>query len=674
MKGPLKTTLKTTFAVTALALGVLGAAPQAEAAGTLTPLGSASQPIRIVDHDVQVTINNGFAKVSVTQRFNNPNDHVLEAVYSTPVPESAALSEMEILAGETRLAGEVLPKQQAKQVYEEEKAAGNDAGLAVKNGYQDYEFRVTPLPPNTDVTVNFVYYQPLAIDTGVGRFVYPLADGGTDEVAKSFWARNETVESSFSIDLTLKSAWPVADVRAPGLENVAQITKTGEDTWQLRADRNGGTLANDFVFYYRLADDLPGRVEVIPYKAAKDKPGTFMMVVTPGVDLQPLQNGADYVFVLDTSGSMAGKIRTLAKGVTQAIGKMQPQDRYRIVEFNSNARELVDWTAATPENVQSTIARLEQVGTNGSTNLYDGLHEALADLDNDRVTSIVLVTDGVTNTGVIEPKEFAKLLSQYDLRVFGFLMGNSANWPLMRVITEATGGFYSGVSNDDDIVGQIMLAKSKVLSEAMHDVDLKISGGGTHDIAGRVGRKIYRGQQVVLFGHYDKPGEAEVTLKAALSGEDKTYRAKFILPEIATDHPEIERLWAMAKVEDLEKAAMLGLTEPVEAQDAIRDIGVKYQVVNDETAMVVLRDEAFAQRNIARNNRDRVAIERAAQAQRNAAPVQNHRVDNTAHGNSAPMFPGKSHSLGGGGGALDAPTLLVLLLVGLAGVMRRRSA
>lgn len=668
----MKTTLKTTFAVTALALGVLGASPQAEAAGTLTPTGAASQPIRIVDHDVQVTINNGFAKVSVTQRFNNPNDHVLEAVYSTPVPESAALSEMEVLAGETRLAGEVLPKQQAKQVYEEEKAAGNDAGLAVKNGYQDYEFRVTPLPPNTDVTVNFVYYQPLAIDTGVGRFVYPLADGGTDEVAKNFWARNETVENSFSIDLTLKSAWPVADVRAPGLENVAQITKTGEETWQLRADRNGGTLANDFVFYYRLADDLPGRVEVIPYKAAKDKAGTFMMVVTPGVDLQPLQNGADYVFVLDTSGSMSGKIRTLAKGVTQAIGKMQSQDRYRIVEFNSNARELVDWTAATPANVQHTIALLENVGTNGSTNLYDGLHEALADLDNDRVTSIVLVTDGVTNTGVVEPKEFAKLLAQYDLRVFGFLMGNSANWPLMRVITEATGGFYSGVSNDDDIVGQIMLAKSKVLSEAMHDVDLKISGGGTHDIAGRVGRKIYRGQQVVLFGHYDKPGEAEVTLRAALSGEDKTYRAKFILPEIATDNPEIERLWAMAKVEDLEKAAMLGLTEPTEAQDAIRDIGVKYQVVNDETAMVVLRDEAFAQRNIARNNRDRVAIERAAQAQRNVAPVQNHRVDNTAHGNNAPMFPGKSHSLGGGGGALDAPALLVFLLLGLAGVMRRR--
>lgn len=667
----MKRTLKKVFACSTLALAVAAGSATADAAGTLTPLGSGAQPIRIVDHDVQVSINNGFAKVSVTQRFNNPNDSTLEALYATPVPESASLSEMHISAGELTLNGEVLPKEQAKQAYEEEKAQGRETGLATRESYQRYEFRVSPLPPQQDVTVNFVYYQPLAIDTGVGRFVYPLAEGGTDDIANSFWTRNEKVENSFSMDVTLRSAWPVDDVRAPGLEQIAKPQKVADDTWKMRVDQTGGTLAKDFVFYYRLAENLPGRVEVIPYKPAKDKPGTFMAVVTPGVDLQPLKNGSDYVFVLDTSGSMQGKLRTLAHGVEQAIGKMKPQDRFRVVEFNSSAREVLDWTAATPENVQQATQVIEGLQSNGSTNLYDGLHIALEDLDNDRVTSIVLVTDGVTNTGVIEPKEFAKLLATYDLRVFGFLMGNSANWPLMRVISEATGGFYAGVSNEDDIVGQIMLARSKVLSEAMHNVDLKIAGGGTYDIAGRVGKKIYRGQQVVLFGRYDKAGPAEITLKAALSGADKTYRASFNLPEVDTANPELERLWAMARVEDLEKASMLGLADADEAKTAIRDLGVNYQIVNDETAMVVMRDEAFKQRGIERRNLARIAGEIAAQQQRAGAPVQNYRVDTAANGNSQPMFSGASHSLGGGGGAVDGLQLVLMALLGLGAALRR---
>jgi Ca-activated chloride channel family protein len=660
------------LAAATLALAVIAGSAPADAAGTLTVSGSDTQPVRILDHDVNVTINNGFARVAVTQRFENPNEKTVEALYAMPVPEGAALSEMHVAAGELVLDGEVLPKAQAQQAYAEEKAQGREAGLATKESYQRYEFRVSPLPPKQAVTVNFVYYQPLSIDTGVGRFVYPLAEGGTDDVAQSFWTRNEKVESSFSVDLTLKSAWPVDDVRAPGMDAVAKTTQVGKDTWHLRAEQQGGSLAKDFVFYYRLAENLPGRVEVVPYRASAEGDGTFMLVVTPGVDLKPLGNGADYIFLLDVSGSMSGKLHTLARGVGKAIGNMQPQDRFRVVTFNEGARELIGWTAATPENVKQAIASIESLQSSGSTNLYAGLHEALGELDADRVSSLVLVTDGVANTGVIDPKEFAKLLARNDLRVFGFLMGNSANWPLMRIISEASGGFYAGVSNDDDITGQIMLARSKVLSEAMHNVDLQVSGAGVHDIAGRVGRKIYRGQQVVLFGRYSKPGPADIVLKAALSGEDKVYRTRVQLPAIDTSNPEIERLWAMAKVEDLEKASMLGLADARDTQDAIRDIGVKYQIVNDETAMVVMRDAAFAQRGIERRNRERMAQERAAQQQRAAAPVQNHRTDSGSNGQEKPMFPGSAASLGGGG-SMSVSQLLMLLLLGVASVMRRRA-
>jgi len=48
-----------------------------------------------------------------------------------------------------------------------------------------------------------------------------------------------------------------------------------------------------------------------------------MMVVTPGEDLKPIQEGQDWVFVLDISGSMRNKYATLVDGVQRAMQKMR---------------------------------------------------------------------------------------------------------------------------------------------------------------------------------------------------------------------------------------------------------------------------------------------------------------------------------------------------------------
>ena len=639
----------------------VGSVLPVQAAGTLTPLGSAQQPIQIRDHQVRVTINNGFAQTEVMQTFFNPNPTDLEAIYAFPVPKSASLSEVTITTGEKTMHGEVLAKQEAAKVYEEEKQAGNDTGLATKNSYQTYEFRVAPVRAQSEVKLRFLYYQPLEIDTGVGRYLYPLEDGGTDEVAKSFWSANPKVEGSLSINVELKSAWPITDLRIPGFEGAATQQKLADGHWTVALALTGAKLDRDFLLYYRLADNLPGRVEVIPYRASKKTPGTFMMVVTPGIDLQPIKRGADYSYVLDVSGSMEGKIRTLANGVSQALGQMRPDDRFRVVTFNDTARELIGWTPATPANVQQALERVKSLQSGGSTNLYDGVMLGLKGLDADRATSLVLVTDGVANTGVVDPAKFHQLLKQYDVRVFGFLMGNSANWPLMRTIADASGGFYAPVSNSDDIVGQLLLAKSKIAFEALHDASFKFSGPArVFDTTGDIVGKIYRGQQLVIFGRYEGAGRATVALQARLTGEDKTYQTTFDFPDVATDNPEIERLWAMATIEQIERKDSIGVLPPSEAKDAIQSLGVAYQLVTDHTSMVVLDDASFTRRGIERRNQQRVAVERQAQSVRAPQPPKNYQVDaaQPATPKRAPHF-----SDFGGGGALDAGTVILFCLV-----------
>lgn len=640
----------------------------AHAAGTLTPAGSPQQAIQIRDHHVEVGITNGFAKTEVVQTFFNPNATDLEGLYAFPVPKSASLSEFTIFAGESRIDGEVLPKSDANKIYEEEKQQGNDAGVANRNSYQNFEFKVARIPANSETRIRFVYYQPVQVDSGVGKYLYPLEDGGTDDIAKSFWTANEKVEGTLSGAVTLRMAFPIEEVRVPGLEGISKVEKISAEETRVSFSSTGGALNHDVVVYYRLAQNLPGRIEVTPFRSDPNKPGSFMMVLTPSDDVGAIKSEADYTFVLDTSGSMQGKLQTLAKGVRQAIGQLKAQDRFRLISFSDSARALTHgFEAVTPDAVQKALSIVDQLVAAGSTNMYDGVRMALDGLDADRVNSVVLVTDGVTNTGVIDPASFEKLLQRTDVRIFGFLLGNSANWPLMRMVCDVSGGFYAAVSNSDDIAGQLMLAKAKITSEALHDVDLKIDGGGVSEVTEGVRKKLYRGEQVVIFGRYSTPGEAKVTMRARISGEEKVYTTTFKLPDNDVAHPEIERLWALNKIEDIESAMARGKQSSAEGKSAISSLGVEYQLVTDETSMVVLRDEAFTKRGIERRNRARVNLEENAQVARAAYPVYQPRVDT-----QQPAFSNlPSFHIAGGGGAIPAP-FAVAVVGGVLGLARRR--
>jgi len=645
-----------------------GFSASAFAAGTLSPAQSNLKPMEILDHHVNVVINNGFVQTEVIQTFSNPNPAAAEAIYAFPLPKSASLSEMSITIGEETIHGEVLAKQDVDKIYEEEKQSGRQAGKASKQGYERFEFRVAKVEPGANNIVRFVYFQTLDIDTGIGRYHYPLEEGGTeDPAAASFWMRNEKVKNAFSVHVTLKSAWPVADIRAPGYEKYAKTDQKDEHNYEMTLSRADASLNEDFVFYYRLADNLPGRVELIPYRANEKEPGTFMMVVTPGVDLKPLNNGKDFVFVLDLSGSMSGKMTSLIEGVGRSLKKLNPQDRFRIITFSDRADEITrGFVRVTPENVEKYTKAVARLRSSGSTNLYDGLKLGLKGLDADRATSMVLLTDAVTNTGIVDPKRFQKLVAKHDLRFFGFLLGNSANWPLMQVITEASGGFYKSVSNGDDIMGQVMLASDKLKHEAMHHFTLDVDGVGAVELTD-VPKKLFYGQQLVVLGRYTKPGTAKLKMKARITGRDEVYETQAVFPKIAKDHPELERIWALSKIDKLTVEKQLGVTPAKEATNAIRDLGLQYQLVTDETSMIVLSDESFKQRNIDRKNQRRLKREYAAQQRRASRPAPNYRVDKKKR-----AF--KFRAPRSGGGALNP--LAVLLgagaLVSVFGATRPR--
>jgi Ca-activated chloride channel family protein len=589
-----------------------------------------------------------------------------------------------------------LEKKQARQVYEEEKAAGRDAGLTEKDSYKTFDTSVSPVRAGQDTHIRIAYFQPAHVDTGIGRYVYPLEEGGVDEEKLAFWTANEKVTRSFSFDLHVRSGYPVDAVRLPNHPQ-AQIQQVAEGEWHVHLgnsrapqadtkeeDNNTSqenmalpienqsgtvfTLDKDLVVYWRHKAGLPGSVDLVTHKPEGKDRGTFMLVVTPGDDLKPINEGTDWVFVLDISGSMKGKYTTLADGVERAMKKMRPEDRFRIVLFNNNSRELTSgFVNASPQAVSEYTQKVLSTVPGGGTNLYAGLQRGLDTLDADRTSALVLVTDGVANVGETQQRQFVDLVRNKDIRMFTFVMGNSANRPMLQAMTKASNGFAVSISNSDDIVGQILTATSKVTHEALHGVKLKIKGVKTADITPENIGSLYRGQQLVILGHYYGDGMAKVSLSGKISGEEKQYTTKFAFPKVATDNPEIERLWAYAAIESM-KDEMQDFGEKADLKQAVTDLAVEYSLVTDYTSMVVVNDEVFEKRGIKRNNQKRLAIENAAQQQRATRPAQSRRVDT-----QQPMYQSNrsSHS---GGGAIDIWTLMLFVpLIWIAFQSRRES-
>ncbi len=688
------------------------------ASGLLSAKGS-NTDLEIQDHKVNVSIDDGYAITTVENTFYNPSANKLEAVYEFPVPKDGTVVEFTVWINDKPVIGEVVEKERAKQLYQQEKAAGRTAGLTEKKSFYRFESSVSPVLPQKTTRTRLVYMQAVETEGGIGRYVYPLEEGGTDQEKLDFWQTDEKVHGSFSFDLNLRSGFPVDAVRAPahphamvsnsdannwnvsinktGVANAAANTKevTGEISVDPstvdQAERNAvfsdlneqdqhsaasnNTLNQDLVIYWRLQPNLPGAIELVTHKEAGARRGTFMLTVTPGIDLQPIKEGRDWVFVLDQSGSMGGKYQTLMDATGQALSKLRSNDRFKVLLFSNHITQVTKgWTSADKLSVDEVSNALSRTQVQGGTNLYQGLQAAINGLDSDRTSSIVLITDGVANLGKTEKKDFLDLMTQHDVRLFTAIMGNGANRPLLDSMTKVSQGFATSISNSDDIIGVMIGAIEKVKYEALHDINLSIKGLKTSDLVPTQPTTLYRGQQMVMFGHYFGDEEAEVVLNAKVSGEAKQYRSTFSFPKESTENPEIERLWAYAQIQELKnKADYLG-TSTEDYRSAIVETAVEYGLVTDFTSMLVMSDEQFEKNGIARNNQTRRTTEKAAKSVRQKSAVKSNRVDQ-----KAPAFSGnqtnytKSPTSGGGGsGAINPLSLIMLLPLMFAWFRQRR--
>ncbi|HEV3342896.1 MAG TPA: VIT domain-containing protein [Pirellulales bacterium] len=647
------------LALSAAILCASSLTPTANAAGLLTPVGG-QQSLAIESQKVDVRINNGVAVTTVTQIFRNSAAQPLEALYTFPVPREASVSNFSMWINGKEVIGEVLERQQARQIYQQvTRVERKDPGLLEQVDHKTFEMRVFPVPARGTQQVQITYYQPVDYDSGFGTYVYPLE---MDEAASR-------LSGELSLMVDVKSEIPLKRTWSPSHGDALVTAEMGPGRYRAGIEQAQGNLDRDFVLVYELERERMG-LNLVTSRAAGDD-GYFLLLVTPGAAYDEPRKQVNVTYVLDVSGSMntAGKLDVARQAALEGIKAMREGDTFNVIAFNIAPTSLAPQPlAVNDENRQRALDFLQSLEGRGGTDIVPALEQAMTMQVPQARNAVLLLSDGQA-TDVNEHSAFLAAVrrSSAGTRIFSFGIGNEINRPLLDRLAVETGGLADYLSGQDEIQRKIGLMQKKLASPVAEKLRLTIDGVEISDVCPQQVPNLYRGQQLALFGRYRGAGEAKLTLTGDILGKRETLTAKLDFPQTDADNPEIERMWAWRKVDGLlSQVREQGETAALKQQ--VVSLGTKYSIVTPYTAFLVLENEAAYQRfGIERRNLERVDNERsAAERQRTAGPAASTARDVT--------WSGSGGGGSSGGGAVEWLFLAGAgLMVGGRLVNRRRS-
>jgi Ca-activated chloride channel family protein len=589
--------------------------PRGEGALLIARDGEAREPLPLLSTSVAASVVGFVAQVRVRQTFNNPFDQPLEAIYVFPLPHDAAVSQLEVTIGDRRITTEIMKRADAAALYAEARAQGRTAALLEQERPNIFTQSVTGIAPGSAVQVDIVYDLALSYRDGAYEFVYPMVVGprhvpgaatgappgghgtapDTDQVPDGSRITPPSLPAGersgrhVSLEVTIDPGKPIRAITSPTHE--IAVDRGGEDSpTAVRVTLVGrDRLPNkDFVLRYRLADASPV-ASLLAHRDPAGQGGTFALLVEPpraprAAAVRP----RELVFVIDTSGSMAGRPLALMKAaMRRAIGELHPRDTFRIVTFAGAPAELGEAPLpGRPAARRRALAWLDRLEAAGSTELLAGLTAALAGAPaGGRLRVVCFMTDGyVGNEKAV--LAVAEAAVGRDTRLFTIGVGSAVNRYLLDGLAEVGHGAAAYVALDGDAERAVTEFYRRLRSPVLTGIAIDWGGLEVSEVWPSSPGDLFVGQPLALVGRYRGDGgrRAAITLRGTSGGRAVSWKVPLDLAARHADSDALPRLWARKKIASLAREQLRSEDPALVA--GITALGLEYRLVTAYTSFV----------------------------------------------------------------------------------------
>jgi Ca-activated chloride channel family protein len=582
--------------------------------GALTVLdssGKARAMCPLKHTDVKADISGFISRVVVTQQFENPFKEKIEAVYTFPLPQNAAVDDMTMIVGERTIRGKIMPREEAQAVYDAAKSSGKVASLLDQERPNIFTQSVANILPGNEIKITISYVETLSYVNGAYEFAFPMVvapryvpgtptgrrqgNGFAPDTNRVPDASRITPPPAMrsghdiSLDVTLDAGLLLDDVNSK--THLVDIERTDAHSARLHL-RDGSTIPNkDFVLRY----DVAGRtIQDALLTHRSDKGGYFTLILQPpdrvtAEDVRP----KELVFVLDTSGSMAGfPIEKAKETMKLALDNLYPSDTFNLITFAGDTEILFPKPVpATQANLRKAQTFLDSRSGSGGTEMMDAIKAALEPSDDQSHIRIVcFMTDGEVGNDMEIISEVQKHASA---RVFSFGIGSSVNRFLLDKLAEAGRGEVEYVDLNDDGSAAARRFHERIRNPLLTDISIAWNNLPVADVYPQRIPDLFSAKPLVLTGRFTSAGRGTIRLRGKMGGSDFVREIPVELPETMALHDVLAPLWARARVDNLMNEDYEGAKSEnmrADLKDTITKLGIEYRLMTQFTSFVAVEE------------------------------------------------------------------------------------
>lgn len=540
--------------------------------------------------------------VKINQYFANTAAKNAEYIYTFPLPDQASVCHFSALVGDRRITGEIKEKEQAYRLYEQAVTAGDSAYLLESARANIYQVNLGNVKAGEAVEIEIAYLQSLQANDDELRIMVPTlvapryipgqksgAKKGmgtadpTDQVPDADFITPPIGNPDYraTIHFQINPGRKIATIESPSHRITAHLDQAEAATVELADQKT--LLDRDFILKVKLIGEPLTRCLI--GKTGLDE-WFALATFTPELAAAELTEDAEYVFLIDISGSMEGiKLDQAKTALKICLRNLGSEDTFKLAAFESDLHVLSqNFMPYDQKHLDQATKWIDQLHAMGGTEILSAIKFALQDKsENERL--IIILTDGEVGN----EREIVRTVEDHNenVRIFSIGIDTSVNSLFINQIAEAGNGaaefVYPGENVDDKIIRHF----SRIHAQILQNARFRFDGSAKIDIAGEKPEKLYDLEPYTLAARLDHGPINRVVVEGYVNDQKQQIEISDV---IELENPDVlAKLWAKKQIERLEHNL---ITVNPRRSDFLRteiiSLSEKYSVASTLTSFVAV--------------------------------------------------------------------------------------